>query len=505
MKIEFILLGLLLLTFVASFLAVKFKLNLAKKDFQLSNLVLEFTNFKENSSNLQAKFQEDFSSLQKDFNLAQDENLKLSKENAIFKSKFEQISEFSSQNEEKFKNEMLKKESDFVNNLNEMKEDFANNIQELKENHKNELNKKELEYAKNLQELKENHSKDLQDLKAQNQARNEEITKQFNEKVELLSQKMLNLNSENLKKSSNELISSMLKNEILPLKDEILKYQKSNNDLNLIFSENFKNLKAETKNIMEEANKLTNALKGNKKTAGNWGEAQLEFILELSGLKKDINYFLQKSFIDKDGKTKFLDALVDFGEGKKAVIDSKCSLINYTNYANAKTKEEGDIYSKELAKDIKNHIDSLSSKEYKDYNIDTYDYIFMFIPNENMLYAGLHSNPGLYQYAYEKGIFLTTPLTLLMAMKTVYICWQNLKSDDNAREIMKRASALYDKIIGFLEDFERIEKRSADLLDSVENAKNKLCDGRGNVTRQLEMLLDLGASSNKQLPQSFEE
>lgn len=420
---------------------------------------------------------------------------------------------------------LLFEKSNFVqelSNLKQIRDDLSLEIEDIR-HEKNILEIKNAGLNVNLQnqiqinaqnkelfdkELKQNEQRyndRISQITSEEKQRNEQTIASFEEKIKLISEKMLNLNSEKLTKSSQDLIKNLLENQIKPLKNELEKYQKSNIELNTIFRENFENLKIQSQNIMSEANKLTNALKNDKKAIGNWGEMQLDLVLNASGLELDKNYEKQVYFTDNDGNRKFIDVLVDFGNGKKAVIDAKCSLINYVEYSNTNSHEDMKNLAKALVGDIKRHIDDLASKNYATFNQDTYDYVFMFIPNENILSVALNSDNSLYQYAYEKNIFLTTPLTLLMAMKTVHLCWQNIKIDENSLKIIETAGKMHDKFALFLENFERIGNYIDSLKNNYETAKNQLVSGRGNFCKQLNELKDLGAKTNKNLTIKYDE
>lgn len=329
-------------------------------------------------------------------------------------------------------------------------------------------------------------------------AQNKEFfDKELKDKINLISEQMLNLNAEKITKSSENLVENLLQTQIKPLKNEIEKYQKANVELNTVFRENFENLKVQSQNILNEANKLTNALKNDKKAIGNWGEMQLDLVLNSSGLELGKNYQKQAFFVDNDGNRRFVDVLVDFGNGKKAVIDSKCPLIHYVEYFNTQNQDEAKNLIKALINDIKRHIDELSDKNYAKFDSNTYDFVFMFIPNDNILNTALSNEPSLYQYAYEKNIFLTTPLTLLMAMKTVHLCWQNIKIDQNALKILIAAGKIYDKFAVFLDSFEKIGNNISTINTSYETAQNQLLKGKGNICKQLENFKELGAKTNK--------
>ncbi|MEE3705123.1 DNA recombination protein RmuC [Campylobacter sp. CX2-8023-23] len=323
----------------------------------------------------------------------------------------------------------------------------------------------------------------------------------FELKTKQMSENLLNLSSKEMTESSAKILESL----IAPLKDEINKYQKSNLEINNTFKINFENLKSETKGVMTQAHNLAEALKSNKKILGNWGEIQLDSVLQSSGLILGVNYEKQVACKDENGNQKYLDAVVKFDENKKAIIDAKCSLINYNEYHNATDESLKEGYAKALAKDIRNHIDNLSSKDYAFLDSKNYEYVFMFIPNDNMLFVALGADSTLYEYAYEKGIFITTPLTLLMALKTVYICWRNLKSDENAARIFNEAGKIYDKFDVFIKNYERLENQVIAMSKVIEDGKTTLYQGRGNLISKFENLKKLGAKTTKTLPYAISD
>lgn len=354
-----------------------------------------------------------------------------------------------------------------------------------------------LEHIQELKEQGEFYKNEFESLNAR-------LNENFKDTLSSAKNELLNLNSEKISASSNQLVASVLQNQIKPLKDEIAKYASENLKLNTIFSTNFENLKSMSLELGKQAQNLTDALKGNKKITGNWGEAQLDFVLENSGLILNQNYQKQVYFIDENGSRRFLDAVVDFSNGKKAIIDAKCSLVHYLDYVSAQDESSAKNAQKELAKDIKTHIENLSAKNYQKYN-SAYEYVFMFIPNENMLFCALENDKNIYQFAYEKGIFLTTPLTLLMSLKTVYLCWQSLKADANSRKIFEKAGDLYDKISAFSLDYDTLGRNIETLLSNYTKAKNKLSDGKGNILKRTQDLKLLGAKVSKEISKEYND
>jgi len=266
--------------------------------------------------------------------------------------------------------------------------------------------------------------------------------------------------------------------------------------------EQLRQLQALNQQMNEEARNLTRALKGDKKTQGNWGELILERVLEQSGLRKGKEYEVQGSFRDSEGKLLRPDVIIHLPEGKDVIVDSKVSLLAYDEYVRA----DNEITQKEalqaLVLAVRNHIDGLSQKSYEDLKgINSLDFVLMFMPIEPAFVAAFQEDPELFSKAFERKIVVVTPTTLLATLRTIENIWRFERQNENARRIADKAGALYDKLRGFLEDFEKVGAQ----LDTVHNtygqARIKLVEGRGNVIRRAEEFVELGIKVKKSLPQ----
>lgn len=351
-----------------------------------------------------------------------------------------------------------------------------------------------------INELKLNNQKDKENLELNFKDQLQNMKKMFEEGIKSNFENIKNVNIKELSEDSKKKFDEIIK----PLENNIKEYREKMIQTDASFKAVFENFQNQALKLGVQADELVNTLKGDKKMQGNLGELQLEKILNASGLVKGINYHTQVGYKDSAGKQKYLDMVVDLDNNKKAIIDSKFSLINYNNYCNSNDDEEKVKYAAELAKNLESHIKNLDSKEYKDYDVKTYPYIFMFIPYDDILRVALSQNQNLYTYAYEKGIFLTTPLTLLMALKTVYICWLNLQSDKNAEMILKLSGQIYDKFVIICEKFNTLSLR----LESLQNSKDdvyKTLTGRGGMAGFVEKLKQQGAKTTKNLPKDIAE
>ena len=250
--------------------------------------------------------------------------------------------------------------------------------------------------------------------------------------------------------------------------------------------------------MSDEARSLTNALKGDSKIQGNWGELVLESILESSGLRKGEEYLVQDSHTQADGERLQPDVIVKLPEGRHLVIDSKVSITAYARHT-----EAGDdaIAKQELLahiQSIRQHIQGLSAKNYSGIaDLSTVDFVLMFIPIEPAFLSALKAAPNLYQEALAKNIVLVCPSTLMATLRTVAHLWRQDQQNKNAMEIARQCANLYDKFVGFVEDLEQIGKRLDQAQSSYHDAFNKLKSGKGNLIKAAERVKELGVKPNK--------
>ncbi len=264
------------------------------------------------------------------------------------------------------------------------------------------------------------------------------------------------------------------------------------------------NLESLNKNLSSEAAQLTDALRGSNKMMGNWGEQQLEKLLQLAGLHKDREYQLQVNVKNHQGQTLRPDALIMLPDDKCIVIDAKVSLQHYTHAYAAENSAESDHWLREHCKSIRQHINSLSSKGYAHIaELDTPNFVLMFVPVEAALLEALRFDSSLLDYAITRNVALVTPTNLLSTLRTVGSVWQAWRQNENAREIADRAGKLYDKFFGFVTDLENLGQRLNQARKAYDDAFGKLSTGSGNLLRQVQMLQTLGAKTGKTLPAKY--
>ena len=307
-------------------------------------------------------------------------------------------------------------------------------------------------------------------------------------------------------KKISELNKENLSGILNPLRDNIERFERkveiSNKDaleFNTILKSEINHLKSETLKMRDDANNLANALRGESKTQGNWGEQQMETILNAAGLEKNIHYEKEKNIKTEDLENQRLDYVVKLPGDKCIVIDSKVSLVAYVNYYNSEDDEEKKVYLKEHLKSINNHITTLSNKNYQDLDINQPDYVLMFMANEPAFKLAVLEDVSIYNKAIDKNIVMVTNSTLFATLKTVAYMWKQDKANKNAIEIARQAGSLYDKFQSFSEDLIKVGNNLNTTKNTYEDAMKKLTDGKDNLVRKTERLRELGAKTSKKI------
>ncbi len=264
-----------------------------------------------------------------------------------------------------------------------------------------------------------------------------------------------------------------------------------------------KELREQTERIGNDAASLTQALKGDSKMQGDWGEMILDKTLEDCGLIQGQQYFLQENYKDRDGNNFRPDAVIVFPNEERAVIDAKVSLMAYQAAIREEDATERERYMKEHVASIKKHVDELSAKNYEKLVPGCIGFVLMFVPYESGYSAALKADPSILQYAYRKHIIILSPSNLLMALQLTHTMWQNFRMTKNVEEILYQSNELFDKFVTFAETFVKIGTNIERLQQDFNKAKGQLNEGKGNIVRRLEGLKTLGISPKKQIPENL--
>ena len=403
------------------------------------------------------------------------------------KSKSQQSTLEERQNQMQFTIDELKLN---VDKIEKERED----IRREKEFLNSELTRKNTEYE-NLQQLNLKRDKELEE-------RQEQLRKDF----ELLATKILDEKSEKFTLQNKENIKNILnplQEKIKTFEEKVDLTQKESISMHSALKEQLLGLKDLNQQMTKEATNLTRALKGDSKMQGNWGELVLERVLEKSGLEKDREYFVQQSFTLENGSRVLPDVVLHLPDGKKMVIDSKVSLTDYERLVNA-DDDDKTKYLKAHVNSVKKHVDQLSEKNYQDlYDIESPDFVLMFIPIEPAFAVVVNEDNSIYNKAFEKNIVIVTPSTLLATLRTIDSMWTNEKQQQNALEIARQAGALYDKFEGLVSDLTGVGKKIDAAKSDYSAAMNKLVEGKGNLISSVERLKKMGAKAKKALPEAI--
>lgn len=353
------------------------------------------------------------------------------------------------------------------------------------------------------------YQSDMEHLALKNKEQKGEVEKlqeKFTKEFENLANKILDANSNKFTEQNQKNIKNLLsplQEKIKTFEEKVEFSQKESISMHSALKEQLLNLQSQNLKITQEAENLTKALKGDSKMQGNWGELVLERVLEKSGLEKDREYSVQQSFTREDGSKVLPDVIIHLPDGKKMVVDSKVSLTDYERYINAEDDLQ-EKFLKDHINSIRKHVDQLSAKKYEDlYEMESPDFVLMFIPIEPAFAIAINQDPSLYNKAFEQNIVIVTPSTLLATLRTIDSMWNNEKHQRNAIEIARQAGALYDKFEGFVTDLTRVGKKMDEAKSEYKGAMNKLVEGRGNLVTSIEKLKKMGAKTKKSMPESI--
>ncbi len=381
---------------------------------------------------------------------------------------------------------------------NERKENDAKNRELI------ELREKAIRLETENKHLQGSIEKNQQELVEQQKTLRTEFTNLAQNILEEKSKKFIELNEEKVGNILN------------PLREKIKDFEKKVDDNYKEETRERISLKHELKHIIElnqqvslDANRLTNALKGDKKLLGNWGEMQLEMILEKSGLEDGIHFTKQAHLHNEEGSARKPDFIINLPESKNIIIDAKASLVAYENYHNTENQDEKAKFLKEHIKALHNHIDGLGEKSYEQlYGINSPDYVLLFVAIEPALMIAFKEDASLYEKAWKKNIVLVSGSTLLATLRTISYIWKQENQKKNVAEIAYESGKLYDKFIGFIEDLQDIEKSLNNSQKAYGSAWNKLTESskkRDTIIGRMEYIKKLGAETNKELPQNLKD
>lgn len=363
--------------------------------------------------------------------------------------------------------------------------------------------------------LNQQHARQIEMLTAKYEQQNEALRQEMMLQFNVLASDVLKRNSESLKEANSEQIDALLR----PLKENIESFKKTISEGYVKETSSRKLLEVQIERLVklnetigEEARNLTSALKGNSKVQGDWGEMILETLLENAGLERGINFETQLTrdsggnvLKNDEGKLLRPDVLIKLPDNHSIIVDSKVSLTAFVDYCNAEDENVRIVAGKKHLQSVYAHIDELHAKMYQNNLKGAADYVMMFIPNESAYIAAVQLDINLWKYAYERGVIIVSPTHLFSVMSIVSQLWRQDKQNRNAMLIAERGGKLYDKLVLFMDSFEKVGKSIDDAMTSYNKSFNQLRTGKGNVLRQAEDMKALGAKASKSLPEKLSD
>jgi len=349
--------------------------------------------------------------------------------------------------------------------------------------------------AAELREQQDSHQQRLTDL----QGARDELRAQFAE----LAGKIFDERELRFAESSQQRLGQLLD----PLKERIQSFEKRVEDSyqqeareRFSLSKELERLQLLNQRLSDEATNLTRALKG-QKTQGNWGELVLERVLEHAGLEKGREYQTQISLKSADGERFQPDVLIQLPGDKQVIVDAKVSLTAYQQFIAGDDEPSRQQALKQHGQSLRSHVKGLAGKDYQRLDgLHSLDFVLLFVPIEAAFSAALQAEPELFQEAFEQNVVIVSPTTLLATLRVIDSLWRQERQSLNAREIAERAGQLYDKFVAFVQDLDEMGARLQQLDKAYAGARNKLCEGRGNLVGRVENLKLLGARASKSLP-----
>lgn len=335
----------------------------------------------------------------------------------------------------------------------------------------------------------------------------ERLQTKFSKDFELIANKILEektLKFTEVNRFNIDALLSPLRENIKHFEEKVDRVYKAESDERNVLKGEISKLMELNRQISEEANNLTRALKTDTKKQGNWGEVILDKILEASGLILGESYVKQASFTDENGNRLQPDVVVTLPDNKHMIIDSKVSLIAYDRLVNCEVEAEKLVFLNDHINSIKAHIKNLCSKNYCDlYGINSPDFVLLFVPIESSFAVAVKHDLELFEFAWSRRVVIVTPSTLLATLKTISSVWKQEQQTRNAIDIATKAGALYDKFVGFTNDLKKVGDKIDDAKSAYADAFNKLSSGSGNLVGRVENLRKLGAKATKKIDQKY--
>ncbi|MDQ7003140.1 MAG: DNA recombination protein RmuC [Ghiorsea sp.] len=409
--------------------------------------------------------------------------------------------------------------ADISSHLNQAKQQIA--VLEQRVQHKNEqLSAHKAEQNKTntlIAQLREQNTKLHTNLAAL-QSEHEHMQQGHSEKLALLDDAKTKLSQafkllanqifeekqSKMTASSKETLDHIIKpmqKDMADFKQRMEQVHKEDIEARSALSQHLSQLKELNMQMSQDTLNLTQALKGDSKAQGNWGEMILEKLLESSGLREGYEFKREQSFVNDEGKRQRPDVIINMPGNKQVIIDAKVSLTDYERAMSAQSNTERKQYIRAHCKSIQTHIQTLANKRYDHLEgVHSPDYVLMFMPIEAAYLMAIEADRSMFESAFDKRIAVVTPSTLYATLKLIEQLWRYERQSENVAKLTKQAGNLHDKFVGFIESFEDIQTHMGRAQKSYDKAFGQLKNGRGNLINQVQTLADLSGKAKKEIP-----
>ncbi len=399
--------------------------------------------------------------------------------------------------------------------LAEQKSDADKRMDEAKAEARDLLDRTKTEQEEALERMEQRHREEKQQMQERYQSQlkvlhelQEQQMAALGERMQNATQRLLEERQAALEQGNTRQMDALLS----PLRDRLTEMKRAFEESREAGHRNSASFETQMKAMLDgtmrlgtEAQRLTEALLGNGKVQGDWGEQLLATILENSGLREGSEYEVQENVKDEEGNNLRPDVVVHCSDGRNIVIDSKVSLTGYYNYVNAANEAERQQAERDNLTSIRTHIRELAEKNYCKLVPNAVPTVLMFVPNEGSYILALQKDKNLANEAFRKGVLLINPTNLMLALTLIYQLWKIEHREEDERRIVETATALYEKFCVFAETFEKVGLQLQTAQKSYDQAKSQLNEGRGNIIKRLDSLQNMGVNSGKQIPQKLRE
>ena len=466
--------------------------------------------------------QENKNLLLKNTSLETEKELLLSQKQEVEQQKREVEQEYKTSQEEKtaLSQEIATLKADSINaekqynTLLSLKQEIEQEKKNLEQSYK-VLQQEKNDLGQELATLKAN-SKNLEEQYNDYKQDFEKLQKSFEERIKNITNEILEDKTKKFQETNSKSINDILnplKENIKEFKDKVESNMKEQSGLHSSLKQQIEDVMKQSTKISQDADNLAKALKGQNKTAGNWGENVLETILQNSGLIKNEHYFTQQNFKVENEEGETIKSIPDFlvklpnsdGNENTIVIDSKVSLVAYEKYFNAESEEERSLALKDHIDSIRKHVYELKDKDYEKVIQGNIDFVMMFVPIESAYMLAMQNDPSLWQEAYQKKVVLISATNMISCLRLVADLWKINARNTSAQKIATEATKLYDKFIAFSENFVKIGEGIKTTQNAFNDAQKQLSSGKGNIVKKLETLKKYGIDPKKQLPAALQD